>query len=883
MYTVSPVCNSRRTSHDGGSTEGAATIGAAHEHRSCTGEEQAGLWPADVRQSVPSFQLAPSLPPQRGPLPIVRRAIYTVSPVCNSSRTLHHGGSTEGAATIDSTHEHGSCTGDEQAELRSAGVRQPVPPSQLARSVPPQLRRLPIPRKAMYMVSSVCNSSTEGATAIGSTHEHGSSTGEEQAGPWVAGFRQPVPPFQLAPSWPPQLGPLPIPQKAMYKLSSVCKSSSTSHDGGSTEGAATISSTHEHGSSTGDEQAELRPAGVSQPVHPSQLACSLPPQLGRLPIPRKAMYVVSSVCNSSTEGATAIGSTHEHGSSTGFPQHRTMGGIMLTTREAPCPMPASRIHMIPSSKPSFENKQKRKRGEFPEHEAMRGITLTSREAACPMTASSINMKPISKPSTEYMTKLKRGDILVLRPYNERKAAAVQDVPAVEGQYRKGTMKEVSGLYQIQSPVQFPRHEAMRGIMLTSREGTCPMTATSIKTKPTSKPSTEYMTKLNRGDILALRPYNERQAAAVQDVPVVGGHYRKAMTREVSASFQTQSPAQFPQHEAMGGIILTNRQAACPMTTSSINMKPRSRPSVEYMTKQERGEFPQHETIRRFMLTSREAACPMTTSSLNMKPPSKPSMEYKTKQKRGKFSEQRIMGVSASAMAETVSASTFNDTMPGRASTEYTEKQTEGEFSEQRIMGVSASAMAETVSASTFNDTMPGRAPTEYTEKQTDGEFSEQRIMGVSASAMAETVSASTFNDTMPGRAPTEYTEKQTDGEFSEQRIMGVSASAMAETVSASTFNDTMPGRAPTEYTEKQTDGEDKHAETSSAQQPSPLPPLSILRRSEEELLQWPLPTPQDVEYYIGLPLYASSSSSLGVATAIHTDADTSEESPTGRG
>ncbi|XP_049782411.1 uncharacterized protein LOC126184093 [Schistocerca cancellata] len=133
-------------------------------------------------------------------------------------------------------------------------------------------------------------------------------------------------------------------------------------------------------------------------------------------------------------------------------------------------------------------------------------------------------------------------------------------------------------------------------------------------------------------------------------------------------------------------------------------------------------FPQHETMRRLMLTSREAARPMTASSLNMKPPSMPSMEYKTKQKGGEFSEQRLMGVSASAMVETVSASTFNDTLPGRAPTEYTDNQIEGEFSEQRIMGVSASAMVETVSASTFNDTMPGRAPTEYTENQIEGEL-----------------------------------------------------------------------------------------------------------------------------------------------------------------
>ncbi|XP_049954499.1 uncharacterized protein LOC126470594 isoform X2 [Schistocerca serialis cubense] len=68
-------------------------------------------------------------------------------------------------------------------------------------------------------------------------------------------------------------------------------------------------------------------------------------------------------------------------------------------------------------------------------------------------------------------------------------------------WRASTEKGRRRRYQIQSPAQFPRHEAMRGIMLTSREGTCPMTASSIKMKPTSKRSTEYMTKLKRGELM----------------------------------------------------------------------------------------------------------------------------------------------------------------------------------------------------------------------------------------------------------------------------------------------------------------------------------------------------------------------------------------------
>ncbi|XP_049955244.1 uncharacterized protein LOC126471181 [Schistocerca serialis cubense] len=304
MYTVSSVCNS--------ATEGAATIGSTHEHGSNTGEEQAGLWPAGIRQPVPPSTFAPSLPSQLGQCPIPQKVMYIVSSVCNSA--------TEGAATIGSTHERGSNTGEKQAGLWPAGVRQPVPSPQLASSLPPQLGQCPIPRKVMYMVSPVCNSATEGAATIGSTHEHGSNTGEEQAGLWPAGVRQPVPSFQLAPSLPPQRGPLPNLQKAMYMVSPLCNSSRTSHDGGSTEGVATIGSTHGHGSSTGEEKVGLWPAGVRQPVPPSQLAPSLPPQLGQCPIPRKVMYMVSPVCNSTTEGAATIGSTHEHGSSTGEEQ-----------------------------------------------------------------------------------------------------------------------------------------------------------------------------------------------------------------------------------------------------------------------------------------------------------------------------------------------------------------------------------------------------------------------------------------------------------------------------------------------------------------------------------------------------------------------------------
>ncbi|XP_046986005.1 uncharacterized protein LOC124556009 [Schistocerca americana] len=342
MYMVTPVCNS--------ATEGAATIGSTHEHGSSTGEEQAGLWPAGVRQPVTSSQLAPSLPPQRGPPPILQKAMYTVSPVCNSSRTSHDGGSTEGAVTIGSTHEHRSSTGEVQGGLWRAGVRQPVPPSQLAPSLPKHLGRLPVPRKAMYMVSAVCNSSTEGAAIIGSTHYHGSNTGEEQAGLWPAGVRQPVAPSKLAPSRPPQLGRHPIPRNVMYTVSSVCNSA--------TEGAATIGSTHEHGSSTGEEQVGLWPAGIRQPVPPSTFAPSLPSQLGRCPIPRKVMYMVSSVCNSATEGAATMGSTHEHGSNTGEeqaglwpagvrqPVHSPQLASSLPPHLGQCPIPQKVMYMV---------------------------------------------------------------------------------------------------------------------------------------------------------------------------------------------------------------------------------------------------------------------------------------------------------------------------------------------------------------------------------------------------------------------------------------------------------------------------------------------------------------------------------------------------------
>ncbi|XP_049846869.1 uncharacterized protein LOC126299144 [Schistocerca gregaria] len=129
------------------------------------------------------------------------------------------------------------------------------------------------------------------------------------------------------------------------------------------------------------------------------------------------MYTVESLCSTSrtsyeggsAEGAATIGSTHKHGSCTGFPQHGAMGGIMLTSRETASPMTASGIHMTPYSKPSTEYKLKQRRGEFPQHGAMGGIMLTSRETASPMTASGIHMTPYSKPSIEYKTKQRRGE------------------------------------------------------------------------------------------------------------------------------------------------------------------------------------------------------------------------------------------------------------------------------------------------------------------------------------------------------------------------------------------------------------------------------------------------------------------------------------------
>ncbi|XP_049845295.1 uncharacterized protein LOC126298015 [Schistocerca gregaria] len=173
-------------------------------------------------------------------------------------------------------------------------------------------------------------------------------------------------------------------------------------------------------------------------------------------------------------------------------------------------------------------------------------------------------------------------------------------------------------------------------------------------------------------------------------------------------------------------------------------------------------------------------------------------------------------------------------------------------------------------------------PTIY-QPQYPAKYSGHGVIMSSVAKAAPVTAESTSCEATSQSPLIKRTKKQKGERFSEEGETGVTMSAMGETASVSTFHDATPGRAPTEYTKKQTEGEDKQADASSAQQPSPLPDFGILGRSEEELLPWPLVTPQDVEYYIGLPLYASISSSLGVATSIHADADTSEESPSRRG
>ncbi|XP_049782420.1 uncharacterized protein LOC126184101 [Schistocerca cancellata] len=407
VYTAVSMSNTRHTLHEGSSEKHAATFGSIHQQSSCTGGEQAELWPAGVRKPLPPSQLALSLPEQLGPLPIPPKpkAVYTVASLCNSSSTSQDGGSEGGAATIDFTHQQGSCTREEQSGLWQAGVRQHPPLASLG----PSLHMLPVPvrsaSKVVYTAESLCKSSATShedasekhAATIVSPHQQSSCTGEEQAGLWSSGVRQPLPPSQLAHSLPEQLGPLPIPPKAMYRAASLCSSSSsTQYEGGSAESASTIGSTHQQGSSTGEEQAGLWQAGVRQPaplapLGPSQHMLPMPvptaskvteeqaglwqagvrqpaplaplgPSQHMLPMPvptaSKVTYTAASLCCSSSTAhedgskkrAATIVSRHQHSSWTGEEQ----AGLWQAGVRQPAPLAplGPSQHMLPMPVPT---------------------------------------------------------------------------------------------------------------------------------------------------------------------------------------------------------------------------------------------------------------------------------------------------------------------------------------------------------------------------------------------------------------------------------------------------------------------------------------------------------------------------------------------------